>query len=317
MKRIVFLTHANPQGYRIQQYFPYLAKRGFEVELITTRTGFLKILPVIRSAHAVYIQRLLFDPIKFALLRASAKRLIYDFDDAVMYGSKGISPTRARKFRNMVSKADLVLAGNHFLLQEAKKYKKNGVFYVPTVVDINDYPVKTHIDKRQVIAGWIGSASTLKYLDIIKLLISDKQQPVFNVVFKVIADRAPEMEGDMVFERWTKEREKDALLSLDIGVMPLTDDIWSKGKCGLKLIQYMAAGLPSVTHPVGVTEEMIQDGVNGFLRSDIQGWRSAIEGLSKDVDLRRNMGMAAREVAADRYSLHVWGPRVSELIDSL
>lgn len=317
MKRIVFLTHANPQGYRIQQYFPYLAKRGFEVELITTRTVFLKTLPAIRSAHAVYIQRLLFDPIKFALLRASAKRLIYDFDDAVMFGSKGISPTRVRKFRNMVSRADLVLAGNHFLLQEAKKYRKDNVFYVPTVVDINDYPVKTHNEKTQVIAGWIGSASTLKYLDIIRLLILEERQSISGVVFKVIADRAPEIKGDILFERWTKEREKDALLSLDIGVMPLSDDIWSKGKCGLKLIQYMATGLPSVTHPIGVTEEMIEDGVNGFLRSDIQGWRSAIEGLSRDVDLRRKMGMAAREVAADRYSLHVWGPRVSELIDSL
>lgn len=317
MKRIVFLTHANPQGYRIQQYFPYLKRRGFEVELITSRTGFLKILPPLRSAHVVYIQRLLFDPIKLALLRASARRLVYDFDDAVMFGSRGESPTRQRKFRNMVTKADLVLAGNSFLLEEAKRHRKDNVFYVPTVVDINDYPVKTHRDTTPVTAGWIGSSSTLKYLDMIKVLISDKRQAAPGVVFKVIADRAPEIEGDIIFERWTKEGEKHALLSLDMGIMPLSDDIWSKGKCGLKLIQYMAAGLPSITHPFGVAGQMIEDGVNGFLRSDIEGWRSAIEELSRDVDLRRKMGEAARQKAQDNYSLQVWGPLVSELIDSL
>ncbi|MCX8110952.1 MAG: glycosyltransferase family 4 protein [Syntrophorhabdaceae bacterium] len=317
MKKIVFLTHANPQGYRIQQYFPYLEKRGFEIELITTKTGLLKALPALRSAHVIYVQRLLFDPIKLALLRSSAKRLVYDFDDAVMFGSRGESSTRARKFRNMVSKADLVLAGNHFLLEEAKKHRKEGVFYVPTVVDTNDYPVKTHREVMPVTAGWIGSTSTLKYLDRIKAIISDSRQAISGVVFKVIADKAPDMEGDVIFERWTKEKEKEALLSLDMGIMPLSDDVWSKGKCGLKLIQYMAAGLPSVTHPVGVAEQMIEDGVNGFLRSDIKGWRSAIEELSKDASLRKKMGMAAREVAEYRYSLHVWGPRVSEIIDSL
>lgn len=317
LKKAVFLTHANPQGYRIQQYFPYLSERGYEVELITSRIGFLKALPAIRAAHVVYIQRLLFDPIKLAIIRALAHRLVYDFDDAVMFGTKGESPTRMRKFKNMVSRADLVLAGNHFLLEEAKKYRREGVFYVPTVVDTGDYPVKEHTDISPVTVGWIGSSSTLKYLDMIGELFTATGTDN-TIRFKVIADRPPSIENkDVIFERWTSEGEKSALLSLDMGIMPLRDDIWSKGKCGLKLIQYMATGLPSITHPIGAALEIVEDGFNGFIRADMDGWIESVEMLARDALLRKKMGRAARATVEERYSLHVWGPRVAGLIDNL
>jgi len=316
LKKAVFITHANPQGYRIQQYFPYLIQRGYDVELITSRKGFLNALSAIRSAHVVYIQRLLFDPIKLAVIRASAKRLVYDFDDAVMFGSKGESPTRMRKFRNMVSKADLVLAGNHFLLKEAKRWKKDGVFYCPTVVDIKDYPVKVHRHVSPVTVGWIGSSSTLKYLEIIKPLFAYTGTAPKR--FKIIADLPPPIENkSIIFEKWTKDGEMSALLSLDVGIMPLKDDVWSRGKCGLKLIQYMAAGLPSITHPVGAALEILEDGKNGFISAHMDGWRDALEMLAGDVSLREKIGKAARETIEERYSLHVWGPKVVELIDSL
>jgi glycosyltransferase involved in cell wall biosynthesis len=121
----------------------------------------------------------------------------------------------------------------------------------------------------------------------------------------------------VVFEKWTAEKEKSLLLGFDIGVMPLRDDVWSRGKCGLKLIQYMASGLPSITHPVGAAQEIITDGVNGMLRSDMDGWRDAIENLSRDVAGRSRMGRAARDVVEERYSLKVWGPKVREIIESI
>jgi glycosyltransferase involved in cell wall biosynthesis len=102
-----------------------------------------------------------------------------------------------------------------------------------------------------------------------------------------------------------------------MGIMPVKDDIWSRGKCGLKLIQYMAAGLPSVTHPVGVAQDMIVDGYNGFVRKDAEGWKDAIDRLQKDVDLRRKMGTVSRKMVEESYSLHIWGPRVAEILDAL
>ena len=317
MKRIVFFTHQNPQGYRIQQYFPFFEDAGFRVELITSRMNFLKVIERVRGADVLYVQRLLLNPLKLSIIKAAAKRVVYDFDDAVMYGSRGESATRARKFRNMVKHADAVLCGNRFLFQEAKQHRDDRVFYVPTVVDTDDYPVKEHIEKKPVTVGWIGSRSTLKYLvDLEELVLKIPDQE--KVMFKIVADRSLNTDApNVVYEKWTAEQEKSLLLSFDIGVMPLRDDVWSRGKCGLKLIQYMASGLPSITHPIGAAREIITDGVNGMLRSDMNDWRDAMDLLCGDVKQRALMGLAARQAVEENYSLKVWGPKVREIIESL
>jgi len=317
VKRVLFYTHHNPQGYRIQQYFPFLEKRGFEVELLTTEANFLKVIERMRGAHAVYIQRLLFHPIKLSFIRAAARKIVYDFDDAVMYGDHGESPTRKRKFRSIVQAADAVFCGNRFLCYEAGQYRKDKVYYVPTVVDTTEYPVKECREADPLIVGWMGSRSTLPYLSSVQGSFLPGHS-LHSLRLKIVADRAPdEMHETMIFEKWEKEKEKVSLLSFDVGIMPLKDDLWSRGKCGLKLIQYMASGLPSVAHPVGVAIEMIADGSNGFLRGETAEWDDALERLADDTRLRRRMGREARDRVEQDYSLHVWGPRVAEIIGGL
>ncbi len=321
MKKILFFTHniftrENPKGYRIQQYFPYLTEKGFEIDLLTSRTSFPKVLKKASEADVVYLQRLLLNPLKLFALRRCAKKIIYDFDDAVMYGSRRESRTRRYRFRKTVQSADSVLCGNRFLLGEARKYRGDGVYYVPTVVDTDEYPVKVHDEHRPFVVGWIGSSSTLKYLSDLKdlyLAFQDNR----GITFKFVADKPSGLEGEgIIFEKWEKDREKLSLLSFDTGIMPVRDDIWSRGKCGLKLIQYMAAGLPAVTHPVGVARDMVKDGVNGFLRNSRDEWMEALERLSKDTALRSRIGKAAREYVEEKYSLRIWGPRVSEIISA-
>jgi glycosyltransferase involved in cell wall biosynthesis len=102
-----------------------------------------------------------------------------------------------------------------------------------------------------------------------------------------------------------------------MGIMPLREDVWSQGKCGLKLMQYMASGLPSVVHPVGVTQEMIEDGVNGFLKTTREEWSNTLDRLACDVDLRRTVGKKARQTAQEKYALSMWGPKVAQIIDGL
>lgn len=317
MKRIAFFTHQNPQGYRIQQYFPFLEARGFNVDLLTSKVNFLKIVDQIRGVDVLYIQRLLFNPLKLSIIKAAAKRIVYDFDDAVMYGLRGASSTRARKFKNMVKCADVVLCGNHFLFQEAKKHRINNIHYVPTVVNTEEYGIKGHSETKPVIVGWIGSKSTLQYLvDLEQLVLNVSDQK--EVVFKMVADRPLNTNApNVVFEKWTAAGEKALLHSFDIGVMPLRDDVWSRGKCGLKLLQYMASGLPSIAHPFGAAKEIISDGVNGILRLDVDGWRDAIEMLSGDTQQRVRIGRAARDAVEEGYSLRVWGPRVTEIMENL
>ena len=322
MKKILFFTHniftkENPRGYRIHQYFPYLEQRGFTIKLLTTKAGLPVVLKEIMQSDMTYVQRVLLNPFKLSLFRKLSKKMVYDFDDAVMYGSRGASMTRQRRFENMIKASDVVLCGNHFLADEAKKHKTTGIHYIPTVVDIDEYPVKQHEPKKPFVIGWIGSSATLKYLADIRGLL-DYYADQEGVECKIVADKPPEgMKKGMLFEQWDYDREKQSILSFDMGIMPVKDDIWSLGKCGLKLIQYMAAGLPSVAHPVGVVQDMIIDGHNGFSRKDAEGWKDAIDRLRGDVDLRRRMGAVSRKMVEESYSLNVWGTRVAEILNNL
>ncbi len=319
-KRIAILAHSiraidNPNGYRLQQYFPFFEQRGFDVVHITTGAPVPALVRALRSCDIVYVQRLLPGPVRRYLLKAFARKIVFDLDDAIMYGTRKESTTRRRRFASMVQLADAVFCGNGFLMEEARQYKTAGVHYVPTVVDVTGYPVKNGPGAGPCVVGWIGSASTLRYLaDIAGLFVSGALQNPF----KVVADKPPDMpNGSVIFEKWSGEREKELLLSFDIGLMPVRDDVWSRGKCGLKLIQYGASGLPSVSHPIGVSNDIIEDGENGFLRQDADGWREAIERLTFDAELRKRMGRKARAVVEERYSLQTWGPRVAGLVDSL
>jgi glycosyltransferase involved in cell wall biosynthesis len=322
MKKILFYTHniftkENPVGYRIQQYFPYLEKDGFAVSLVTTKTSLAAVLREASQSDVVVVQRLLMSPFRLKLLNAFAKRIVYDFDDAVMYGSTGESSTRRKRFGSIVKASRAVFCGNDFLLDEARKYRTSDLYYMPTVVDMEEYPVKEHTEHRPFVVGWIGSSSTLRYLEEIReVLISLSQME--GVECRIVADKPFDMDGPgITFAKWNKENEKKMVLDFDVGIMPVKDDIWSKGKCGLKLIQYMAAGLPAVAHAVGVAQEMISEGVNGFLCGDTDGWINAIKAIKDDISLRQRMGRAARKIAEENYSLEVWGRRFVEIVASL
>jgi glycosyltransferase involved in cell wall biosynthesis len=320
MKTILFFTHHipavnNPNGYRIGQYFPFFEAGGYTILHATTHTGIGPLVNSLHRADVVYMQRLLPGPFKRFLLAKLAKKLIFDFDDAVMFGRRGHGGNREFRFCKTVRTAQAVFCGNRFLMDQALRYRSDKVFYVPTVVDTDDYRVKSHRPSKPLIVGWMGSASTLPYLvGVLPIFAGGETGPIL----KVVADRPPEGEcGRVIFERWSGDREKELLTSFDIGIMPSLDDNWSRGKCGLKLIQYAAAGLPAVSHPWGVALDMIEDGITGFLRPDVEAWREAIGRLNADVNLRTRMGSAARAVIETRYSLRTWGPRVVEMVSAL
>jgi glycosyltransferase involved in cell wall biosynthesis len=124
----------------------------------------------------------------------------------------------------------------------------------------------------------------------------------------------PETVGSLEILPWTEDSEVSLIQSMDIGLMPLPETPWTRGKCAYKLIQYMACGLPVVASPVGVNCEVVEHGVNGFLAATNEEWRSAVETLMSDADLRRRMGNAGRKKVEESYSLQVWGPRVAQML---
>jgi glycosyltransferase involved in cell wall biosynthesis len=184
------------------------------------------------------------------------------------------------------------------------------VIIVPTTIDTN---LKHNQTKEQsispnsnsnVIVGWTGSHSTLKYLKVIESTLRHIENKFDYVRFIFIADRTPQLNlTRLIFINWSKESEIEDLLKIDIGIMPLPDDEWTKGKCGFKALQYMSLGIPAVASPVGVNAEIIVHGENGFLCQSEEDWLQYLEKLIIDANLRKKMGIEGREKIISNYSV--------------
>ncbi|MGF1549990.1 MAG: glycosyltransferase family 4 protein [Sphingomonadaceae bacterium] len=246
--------------------------------------------------------------------------LIIDYDDAIFHRYDGHRSGAVRallggKIDRLMARADLVVAGNRYLAERAEKARARRVEIVPTVVDPRRYyeaPRPRRRDKPRV--GWIGSPSTAPYL----AGIAAELMPLAAeglAEFVAIGARADQLAGGPFRPlAWSEEEEAKLLAELDIGIMPLPDSPWERGKCGYKIIQYMASGLPVIASPVGANRDILRDGVSGFFAGDERGWAEILRMLLSDADLRWRMGRAGRERVEARYSLTVQAPRLAGLL---
>jgi glycosyltransferase involved in cell wall biosynthesis len=263
------------------------------------------------SFDVVFLERELFSTDFVALerlLRRVARTLVLDIDDALWV----LNP---RKFSTLLQLSDCVIAGNRSL-HEVVAASHSCVVEIPTVVDLDRYvPATTDrpLSGRPVI-GWTGLASNIPYLNIIAPHLKELARN-FDFELQIVAeDSRPLSELDLAglsvkFVPWTERDEIDVLRQFDIGLMPLPDNRWTRYKCGLKLIQYMALGIPGIASPVGVNREIIRDGQTGFLANTAEQWMDGLARLLNDVGLRKQMGRAAREDIAARYSLEYTAPK--------
>jgi glycosyltransferase involved in cell wall biosynthesis len=244
-----------------------------------------------------------------------------DFDDAVFhrYDLHGTWPVRAvlgRKLDRLMAASALVTAGNDYLAERARRAGARRVEIVPTVVDVSDYHLR---DWSQVATspriGWIGSPSTwLEYMQPMMPLLAEVAAAQDARLLVVGAGRGAGAHPLMDAVPWAEATEVARIMEMDVGLMPLTDTPWARGKCGYKLIQYMACGVPVIASPVGVNADIVEHGVNGFLVRTEAEWREALVVLLRDADLRRRMGQAGRRKVEAHYSLQVWGPRVAAML---
>jgi glycosyltransferase involved in cell wall biosynthesis len=356
-KKIIFISPVPYEGagcrFRIWQYLPYLKERqidGFISPFMSSyffkivykdkgsirkifffMLGLLRRLADIMSIFrydAVYVYResLPLGPVIFEkLVHLLGKPLIFDFDDAVFLPNSSPNNKLVKLFRNnnnaskIISLSKEVIAGNMFLKEYAQRFNPN-VTVIPTPVDTEYFCPAPHTRQREkVIVGWMGSPTTEQYLYPL--------EPVFKQLFLKFKDKlvfriigaSGQKNSNAMFEYrdWQIEREADDLRDFDIGIMPLNDDLWCRGKCGFKALLYMSTGVACVCSSVGANKEIIDDGVDGLLAKNLNEWFEKLSSLIEDHDLRRKIGIKAREKVILRYSLNVNAPLFCDLVEKV
>ncbi len=301
----------NKMGYDIVHRYGFFFKKSMAI--LKGYIGRLLLLFQIGKYDFILLQREvapLGPPIfEWICVKLFQKKLIYDFDDAIWLDTVSPQNSLARKFKNARKVNDIckwayiVSCGNQYLCNYARQYNKN-VIYNPTCVDTEKHHnVLANHDVEKVTIAWTGSFSTLKYLELVEGALK-KLQEKYEFDIKIICNEAPSLNlKNVKYIEWNEENEVSELASCQIGLMPLSNDEWSKGKCGFKLIQYLSLGIPAVSSFVGVNKDIIEEGVNGYFAGSDADWYNSIEKLILDVGLRKKMGRAGRKKIAARYSL--------------
>lgn len=339
------------QRYRIEQWEPLLRKSGVEIayapfesdelhallyksgnivrKLSLVAEGIFRRISTLKSLKdydVVYVFReaALLGPAFFERwIHRSGVPMVFDFDDAVFVSYR--SPTNgylsylkfASKVKSICRMSAHVMAGNPYLAEYARAVNEN-VTIVPTTIDTDKYTMRNKTDHSAIpTIGWTGSFSTVQHLDTLRPALQKlAQQAKFRL--RVIGTPTYKLEGlDVEAMPWRAATELQDLDAIDIGVMPLPDDAWSKGKCGLKALQFMALGIPTVCSPVGVNTDIIQNGENGFLAGSEDEWVEKLGQLLNSRELRERLGNAGRQTVEQNYSATVQAPRVLELLRSV
>lgn len=311
--------------YRLLQFLPFLERQGIhtrvlspaELEQQRRRAGdFLAGDP----ARVCWIQKKLL-PRRAIRGLVRHHRLVFDFDDAIWTSEKGSRSfiarwrTRAR-LHYTLRRSTVVLAGNDYLADYARRHA-GAVRVVPTVVDTSRYRVKEHAARDVVTLGWLGHSVNFRYLHALAPALR-RLAASRPVRLLVVADQEFAMPGvEVESRRWNEGRETTDLLDIDIGLMPLADDEWTRGKCAFKAIQYMAAGVPPVASDVGANSQLIDSGQDGFLARGEDDWHAALLRLADDAALRAELGRRARSKVEAHYSLHGTGPVVAQVFADL
>lgn len=329
---------------RLFQFLPFLQAQGFETRMmpffedtylerlysgrstlgpsLNAYARQIRALPGLADQDLIWVEKEALPWLPWAFERRLLPRhvpIVSDYDDAVfhrydLHRLRVVRRVLGRKIDRVMAQSARVLAGNAYLAERAQGAGAGKVDIVPTVVDVTHYRLAPpHAAPRAPRIGWIGTPST--WQEFLVPLLPMLHDVARRGGARLLVVGAGQDGPDLTDHRpWREETEVTRIQEMDIGIMPLTDTPWAQGKCGYKLIQYMACGLPVIASPVGVNREIVTHGVNGYLADTEQEWRQALTRLLGDPDLRRAMGAAGRKTVEDRYSLQIWGPRVADML---
>lgn len=303
--------------YRVVQYIPFFKSHNIYYDVREFPEGirdWIEYLKSIKSSDTVFVQRKRLPLPVLLYMKHSGKKVVYDFDDAVMFrnslAENPYSLRRGLSFRRMLKYTDMVIAGNNFLKKEAEKYHGN-VKVLPTPIDGERYTQKEYEKNAIVNIGWIGDHGSIHYMESYRDVWEELGKRYKNVMLTIICDTFIKTEYIKLNRvQWKYDTEVEELKKLDIGVMPLFNDLWSMGKCGYKIIQYMGVGIASVCTPVGINMDVVKDGVNGFWADTKKDWVEKLSILIENPDLRINMGKEGRKMVLEAYTVQACAPKL-------
>jgi glycosyltransferase involved in cell wall biosynthesis len=342
-------NHAPSQRFRFEQYLKYLQEKGIQYSFspcldeqtwkslyskgfLIKAKGFIKglfrrikLLVSLQPDEILFIHREAFfigPPVfEYLLAKVFKKKFIFDFDDAIWLldvseANKNLAWLKSpSKTGTIIKYAFAVTAGNAYLAEYARKFNNN-VHIIPTTID-TDYHKRKNAPalQRPLSIGWTGTSTTIKHFNLlVSVLKKLKEKYGDSLEITVISDKHPaENNLNVRFIPWSKDSEIEDLQKIDIGIMPLPNDQWAKGKCGFKGLQYMALEIPAVMSPVGVNTEIIEDGVNGFLAGTEEEWLAKLSQLIESSELRAKLGKAGRETVEKKYSVNAMKNKYVEI----
>lgn len=309
---------------RILNMLPELRKSGLDAIALQYPSSLgdkLGLLSRLHGFDVVVLQKKLLTLAELFLVRKFARRLVYDFDDAVFVrddrAAAPISRTRLARFGRTVKYADLVVAGTPILAGEALLYTGR-VATLPSAVEATGIPVKEWRNRAERhIIGWVGGGGNLHHLSGIGEALR-RLATEYPIELRVVSNRELEIQGvGVVNIPWSLSGQASEIASFDIGVMPLPKNRWSEGKCSYKALQYMAAAVPVVATDWGYNRQVIKDGETGMLAVDDEQFYDRIKALLDSPELARRIGVAGRALIEREFSIEVVGKRLGEIIRQL
>jgi glycosyltransferase involved in cell wall biosynthesis len=323
-KRILFLSkgaNASSTRYRALQYFPLYLESGYKPVHSTISGGLLPFLVALyqaSQADIVVLLRKTFPAPAFWLLRAVSKKLIFELDDAIFSNTDGsYSKTRMSRFINTVRQCDHVFAGNQYLAEITKAYQAN-TSMVPTALNTQKYNLPAKPNSKDFVLVWIGSRSTKKYIAGILPAIEKAAKAIPNLKLKIIADF--QLASDVLPIKnipWAETTEAAEVSSADVGLAPLPADNWTKGKCALKVLQYLSAGLPVISSPTSANGYVVDHLKSGFLAETDCDWMQSIIMAYEQREQLTMMGLYGQQRVSREFDFKVVFKKIKGLLEGL
>ncbi|MBA4317333.1 MAG: glycosyl transferase family 1 [Flavobacterium sp.] len=348
--KVLVLTRYSRLGassrYRMFQYLPLLEKNGIQVEIhsllddtyINALYGKARIpfFAIIKSYwkriqlllnkgnyDLIWLQQEAFPWLPTFVetyLLGTKTPLVVDYDDAFFHRydqhkNPIVRFVLRKKIDRIMEVSSVVVVCNDYLAQRAKDSKAERVELLPTVIDLKLYKTKQQCSEKTFTIGWVGSPHTVKYLDAVKPSLIDLLKDE-NVKVVILGSGKYNLPGAQFIE-WQEETEIENIRTFDVGIMPLDNTSWERGKCGFKLIQYMACGIPVIASPIEINTKIVNHKVNGFLAETLDGWADYFKQLKDNPQLRIEMGLQGRKTVEENYTLEVNAPKLINILKSV